>query len=76
MTGEYEFHVHPAWQCLLIIYFSVVGCGSDIKFWRTGCVGSIVIKEPLGLGHESFGEVVEIGKNVRKLKVGDGVAIQ
>ena len=51
-------------------------CGSDIKFWRTGRVGSIVVKEPLGLGHESSGEVVEIGKNVKKLQVGDRVAIE
>ena len=51
-------------------------CGSDIKFWRAGHVGSIIVEEPLGLGHESAGEIVEIGKDVTKLKVGDRVAIE
>jgi L-iditol 2-dehydrogenase len=51
-------------------------CGSDIKFWRAGKVGSIVVEDALGLGHESSGEVIEIGKNVENLKVGDRVAIE
>ncbi|KAI0318903.1 sorbitol dehydrogenase [Amylostereum chailletii] len=51
-------------------------CGSDIKFWKSGHVGSIVVEDVLGLGHESSGEVVEIGKDVTKFKVGDRVAVE
>ncbi|KAF9464066.1 chaperonin 10-like protein [Collybia nuda] len=51
-------------------------CGSDIKFWKSGHVGSIIVEDPLGMGHESAGEIVEIGKRVTKFKVGDRVAIE
>jgi len=76
----YVDHSAPYPQCGVddcIVRIRATGiCGSDIKFWRSGRVGSIVVKEPLGLGHESSGEVVEIGENVRCLKVGDRVAIE
>lgn len=62
-------------QCIVRIRSTGI-CGSDIKFWRAGHVGSIIVEEPLGLGHESSGEIVEIGKDVTKLKVGDRVAIE
>lgn len=48
-------------------------CGSDIHFWKHGRIGAAVLKLPTIIGHESSGEVVEVGKNVTHLKVGDRV---
>ena len=51
-------------------------CGSDIHYYRTGAIGKYVVKSPMVLGHESSGEVVEIGAAVTRVKVGDRVAIE
>ncbi|TEB36567.1 L-arabinitol 4-dehydrogenase [Coprinellus micaceus] len=46
-------------------------CGSDVHFWKHGCIGeSMVVKDECGAGHESAGEIVEVGE------VGDRVAIE
>lgn len=43
----------------------VVGlCGSDLSYYRKGANGAFVIREPLVLGHEITGTVVEIGGSV------------
>jgi L-idonate 5-dehydrogenase len=43
----------------------VVGlCGSDLSYYRRGANGAFVIREPLVLGHEITGTVVEIGAEV------------
>ena len=47
-------------------------CGSDIRIFHTG---NSRVTPPQTLGHEAAGEVVEVGKNVTKFKVGDRVAI-
>ncbi|QPG74254.1 hypothetical protein FOA43_001579 [Brettanomyces nanus] len=51
-------------------------CGSDYHYYETGSCGSFVVKEPMVLGHESAGVVVEIGDAVEHLKVGDRVACE
>lgn len=45
-------------------------CGSDVHFWKEGKIGSSVICGSQGLGHESAGEIVKIGENVKGLQVG------
>jgi L-iditol 2-dehydrogenase len=50
-------------------------CGSDIHYFQHFRNGSIQVREPLCLGHEAAGEVVEAGSNVN-LKIGDRVAIE
>ena len=50
-------------------------CGSDIHYFLKGENGGRKILEPLMLGHEAVGEIIETGKNVNKLKIGDRVAI-
>lgn len=45
-------------------------CGSDVHFWKEGAIGSSVIKQDLGLGHESAGEIIKTGANVKGLKIG------
>lgn len=60
-----------------LIRLKAVGvCGSDVHFFEVGRIGDFVVKEPLILGHECAGEVVEIGKDVKNVKVGDRVAIE
>ena len=44
-------------------------CGSDVMEWYR------IKKAPRILGHEITGDVVEIGKNVRKYKIGDRVFV-
>ncbi|KAG1808716.1 chaperonin 10-like protein [Suillus subaureus] len=52
-------------------------CGSDVHFWKHGRVGdSMVVTDECGSGHESAGEVIEIGEGVTQWKVGDRVAIE
>ena len=51
-------------------------CGSDIHYYKSGSIGKYVVNQPMVLGHESSGEVVEVGSAVRSIKVGDRVAIE
>ncbi|CAG9856374.1 unnamed protein product [Phyllotreta striolata] len=61
----------------VLLQMEVVGiCGSDVHYLTTGCCGPFVVKEPMVIGHEASGTVVEVGKNVKNLKPGDRVAIE
>ncbi|KAK5214072.1 hypothetical protein LTR41_000264 [Exophiala xenobiotica] len=51
-------------------------CGSDLHYYTHYRNGSITVREPLCLGHESAGEVVMIGSEVKDRRVGDKVAIE
>ncbi|KAK0731865.1 chaperonin 10-like protein [Lasiosphaeris hirsuta] len=51
-------------------------CGSDVHYWVHGAIGHFVVKDPMVLGHESAGTVVEVGPDVKTLKVGDRVALE
>jgi L-idonate 5-dehydrogenase len=50
-------------------------CGSDLHYYQDGGFGTVRIREPMILGHEMAGEVVEIGTGVTGLAVGDRVAV-
>lgn len=41
-----------------------------------GAIGHFVVKDPMVLGHESAGTIVEVGDEVKNLKVGDRVALE
>lgn len=61
----------------VLIKLEYVGiCGSDMHYYETGRIGNYIVKPPFVLGHEPGGTVVEIGKNVKHLKVGDRVALE
>ncbi len=50
-------------------------CGSDVHYYLHGRIGDQTLQYPASLGHECSGVVVEVGPAVRRLKVGDRVAI-
>ena len=61
----------------MLVRLEYVGiCGSDLHYYETGAIGDYVVKPPFVLGHEPGGVVVETGKNVKHLKVGDRVALE
>ena len=51
-------------------------CGSDVHYYKRGRIGDFVVKSPMILGHETGGEVVEVGDKVKSLQVGDKVALE
>lgn len=58
------------------IRMSVVGiCGSDIHYYTQGNIGTQVVEYPFAVGHEGAGVVVETGKDVKRVKPGDKIAI-
>ena len=50
-------------------------CGSDLHYYNHGGFGPIKLREPMVLGHEVAGEIVELGPDVEGLRVGQLVAI-
>ncbi|MBR9653323.1 L-idonate 5-dehydrogenase [Thalassovita aquimarina] len=50
-------------------------CGSDLHYYFHGGIGAIQLREPMVLGHEVSGEVVETGAGVAGLAPGDLVAV-
>lgn len=51
-------------------------CGSDVHYWKHGCIGDFIVKAPMILGHEAAGMVSKLGPGVTTLSVGDRVAIE
>ena len=51
-------------------------CGSDLHYYESGRIGDFIVEPPFVLGHEAGGGVVEVGENVKNLKVGDRVAME
>ena len=51
-------------------------CGSDVHYYQHGAIGPFVVREPMILGHEASGMVVEVGGAVEHLQVGDRVCME
>lgn len=61
----------------VLVKLEYVGiCGSDMHYYETGAIGDFVVEPPFVLGHEPGGVVVEVGEDVKHLKVGDRVALE
>lgn len=65
---------HPHDVLVAINYTGI--CGSDVHYWQHGAIGHFVVKDPMVLGHESAGTVVEVGAQVKTLKKGDRIALE
>jgi len=51
-------------------------CGSDVHYYTEGEVGPFKVNEPMILGHEASGTVIEVGAGVANLKLGDRVCME
>lgn len=51
-------------------------CGSDVHYYQHGQIGPFVVREPMVLGHEAAGTIVEVGRDVKNLRVGDRVCME
>jgi D-xylulose reductase len=69
-----EEYVGPDDVCIKIHTVGI--CGSDVHYYLHGAIGPFVVREPMVLGHEASGIVVEVGEGVRHLKVGDRVCME
>lgn len=59
------------------IAINTVGvCGSDVHYYQHGAIGPFIVREPMVLGHEAAGVVVETGPRVVSLKAGDRVCME
>lgn len=61
---------------VLIEIKSVGICGSDMHYFEHGKIDKFVVEEPLILGHEAAGKILEVGEGVEKFSPGDRVTIE
>lgn len=61
---------------LRIAVHTVGICGSDVHYYTHGRIGSFVVTEPIVLGHEASGTVVEVGRQAKGFAVGDRVCME
>ncbi|MFC6823692.1 NAD(P)-dependent alcohol dehydrogenase [Halopelagius fulvigenes] len=82
LTEPHEFEIEdrprpsPGPDDVLVAVRDVGICGSDVHYYEHGRIGDYVVENPLVLGHESAGEVVDVGENVSRLEPGDRVALE
>lgn len=50
-------------------------CGSDLHYYQHGGFGTVRLQQPMILGHEIAGEVMEVGSAVTRVRPGDRVAV-
>jgi L-idonate 5-dehydrogenase len=50
-------------------------CGSDLHYYHHGGFGTVRLRQPMILGHEIAGEVMEIGAGVTRVAPGDRIAV-
>ncbi len=51
-------------------------CGSDVHYYTHGKIGPFVVEEPMILGHEASGSILEVGSAVTHLQPGDRVCME
>ncbi len=63
--------VQPGHVLIKIEYVGI--CGSDVHYYEHGRIGDFIVEEPIILGHECSGTVIEMGKGVEGFSIGDRV---
>lgn len=71
---ETEAQVGP--HDLRIKMHTVGICGSDVHYYTHGRIADFVVRQPMILGHEASGTVIETGSAVTTLQVGDRVCME
>lgn len=51
-------------------------CGSDVHYYQEGAIGDFIVREPMILGHEAAGIIIEKGEKVTGLAIGDLVCME
>ena len=73
---EIELPSHVGPHDVKIAIHTVGVCGSDVHYYTHGAIGNFIVKQPMVLGHEASGTVVEVGEHVKDLKIGDRVCME
>lgn len=73
---ELDIPLHVGPRDVKIRMHTVGVCGSDVHYYQHGGIGPYVVQEPMVLGHEASGTVVEVGAEVTHLKPGDRVCME
>ncbi len=76
LTVEERPEPHAGPGQVVVRVASVGVCGSDTHYYDTGRIGRFVVEQPLVLGHEASGVVVEVGEGVTGLGPGSRVSIE
>lgn len=63
-------------QDVKIAIHTVGICGSDVHYYTHGGIGPFIVREPMVLGHEAAGTVIEVGSEVTSLAEGDRVCME
>jgi L-iditol 2-dehydrogenase len=61
----------------VLLKVEVVGiCGSDVHYYLRGRIGSKIVQYPHIISHECSATVEAVGKNVKRIKPGETVAVE
>jgi L-iditol 2-dehydrogenase len=61
----------------VLVEIAVTGiCGSEVHYFEHGRIGDYVVRDPMVIGHESAGTIVEVGKGVDPARIGQLVALE
>src|SRR5215203_6438135 len=61
----------------VLVEIAAIGiCGSDVHYYEHGRIGDYVVRDPMIIGHESAGTVVDVGDGVDRNRVGELVALE
>src|ERR671913_1246996 len=61
----------------VIVEVAAVGiCGSDVHYYDHGRIGDYIVVDPMIVGHESAGVIVDVGPAVDRDRIGQLVAVE
>jgi L-iditol 2-dehydrogenase len=66
----------PADHEVLVEIAAVGICGSDVHYYDHGRIGEYVVVQPMIVGHESAGVIVDVGAAVDRSRIGQLVALE